>query len=70
MGDAVFRADLIEELGSKLGFEAATEAARIMLGEANEAQIDEVRNLLPKELQPILPEATGSLEESEMLESE
>ena len=54
MGDAIFRADLIITLESELGFGAAAEAAEIMLRDATDAQIDEVRDLLPENLHAVL----------------
>ena len=46
MADAIFRADLIKSLESEIGRVAAVQAAEIMLSEASEAQIGEVRDLL------------------------
>ena len=50
MADAIFRADLIEALERRVGRGAAVQAAEIMLGDASNDQIDEVRDLLPEDL--------------------
>jgi hypothetical protein len=54
VGDAAFRADLIKALGSTQGWVAAEQAAEIMLRDATDVQIDEVRNLLPETLQAVV----------------
>jgi hypothetical protein len=54
MADAIFRADLIKSLESEIGRVAAVQAAEIMLSEASEAQIGEVRDLLPEDLKVVV----------------